>query len=69
MILPAIPYTKLGGRKMVLGVFIAVLTTGLAAYGKFTTDVAGIFVTIYGGFAYANSKVTTAAINKGQPEP
>ena len=62
-------FEVLGGRKFTLAILLALLTTALAAFGKFTTEVAGVFMTIYGGYAYANSKVTTSALAAGKADP
>lgn len=59
-----IDYEVLGGRKMTLALLILAATVGLAAFGKFTMDVAGVFATVYGGYSYANQRITTAELSR-----
>lgn len=60
-----IPFAKLGGRKFVVAVWLSSLATALAFGGKFTDAMGLLFGIIYGGFAYADTKINTAAIAKG----
>jgi len=64
----AIDYNKLGGRKMVLAIWLSTWGGLLAAFSKFTQEVGILFAVIYAGFSYANQKITTASLAKENPE-
>lgn len=59
------PFAKLGGRKFVVAIWLSSLATLLALLEKFTPEMATLFSVIYAGFSYADSKISTKAVEMG----
>jgi len=60
-----IRFSAWGGRKFVMGWYLATWAGILAVFGKFTAEVAGVFGVIYAGFSYADAHLSGKAIDKG----